>query len=239
MDYFGGIHVIATIDNFQLIIQETDNIYKHYPLLFYFEPYVLKHYIRATCPHQRNLLNLLRQHPKTPFEKEEIIQKILNTCQFKPRFELLDINHPCLTTKRKGRDKIAKLRTAAKAQEQGHILKRSTARNYAITHDGINNREERNPAILELINSKSSLTQDLTLYLTQAIQTTCIIYHRGSIIPRSTTGIITNIEMNQDDTQIAAITVDFGNQLIIDVNHSLQKSNVTKYRFLRLMKPLR
>jgi hypothetical protein len=82
IEFFGGIHIIATIDNYQLLSDESSMIYRWDPLLFYFKPFVLQYYIRATCPFQQDILTSLRKYPKSAVEIDRITELIMSNCSF-------------------------------------------------------------------------------------------------------------------------------------------------------------
>lgn len=223
-EFFGGIHVVATIDNFQLLIDDRDTVYQYSPLLFYFKPFVLQYFIRATCPLQQRLLRALRKHPKSATDRNEIIQLISDNCTFSNTFEELDIELPCLTTTKKGRNIISGKRAALQGHHQRQQIFICEANDYYISHGGVRNQFAQDSEIMDKISKESSLPSTSKIFQGQNVQNSVIINRRNGLIPRSTIGIITEITTN-DNNQVENITVDFGGNHAITV---LQRQQVLK-----------
>lgn len=210
-EFFGGIHVIATIDHLQLLIDEVDSVYKYSPLMFYFKPFVLQYFIRATCLLQQRLLLLLRKHPKSPFEKDEILNLISDHCNFTDNFANLEIEQPCLTMTKHGRQNISTRRSQLQA-EQGRVEAfMSLSEDFLMSHGGVLNEIHHSDPIVEKISRNSSLPSKSNFFVNQTVQSAMIIHRRNQMIPRSTMGVITAIQVDETQT-ITEISVKFGEE---------------------------
>lgn len=221
--FFGGIHVITTLDHLQLIISESDSIYRYRPLQFYFKPYLLQHYIRATCPRQRDLLQRFRIHPKNPLVIENIINIISSHCNF-ASYADLSIEDPCLTTKKKGREIIARARTDAIARARGANCHRTKAIDSIMSRGGAPIRQILDKKVNEKISQQSSLPDDSQFFFNQTVHASMIIKLTDNItIPRSSPGIVQNVRLTPN-REIDSILTDFGDLgihnvcLIVNIN---------------------
>lgn len=209
-EHFGGIHVIATIDQMQLLISDADSIYHYRPLKFYYQPFCLQFLMRATCPRQRELLKKLRMHPKTPIDIDRIIRAISDGCNF-ANYADLPIEDPCLTTKKKGREIIARARTDAIAVAMRIGCRDSHAIDSVMSRGGVQDRQITDKAMKDKISQNSSLPDMSKFFVQQSVHSAMIIrLGDATLIPRCTFGVIIAIVDSNIPGVIELITVDFG-----------------------------
>lgn len=74
---FGGMSVVANGDPFQLTVDASASVWRSDHFMAVFQPVELTKLIRSRCPHQREILQALRQQDISPSESFAIADKIL------------------------------------------------------------------------------------------------------------------------------------------------------------------